>query len=107
MPHGIFLGSHLATQDRIGSPLTHTDSSLSGDTVVLENPTWKDKVFGPLLKNCREAFKILPGSHYAHVAKTHAEHENPPYPFVHAHIRHGMIDLTVNLLGLAVIVNSM
>ena len=105
MPHGIFLGSHLATQDRIG--FLHTDSTLSDETVVPERQTWKEKIFGPMLKNCREAFRIIPGSHYDHVAKTHAEHINPPWQFVHAHIYHGTIDLVVNLLGIAVVVNSM
>lgn len=107
MPHGIFLGSHLATQDRIGMPLSDVPSTFSDDLTTEEKKTWRYRIFGDVIHNCRTAFRILPVSHYATVPKTHAEHENPPYEFVHAHIYHGMIDLTVNLLGIAVIVNSL
>lgn len=39
--------------------------------------------------------------------KTHAEHENNGYAFVRAHIYHGMIDIAVSLLGIAVVINSL
>lgn len=106
MPHGIFLGSHLATQDRLGMEFTRSDSTFS-DVASAAAQTWRARMFGHIVYNCRTAFRILPATHYASAAKTHAEHENPPYAFVRAHLYHGMIDIAVNLLGIAVAVNAL
>ena len=38
---------------------------------------------------------------------THADRPNNSLPFIKAHLYHGLIDLVVNLLGIAVVVNSL
>ncbi|KAJ3525085.1 hypothetical protein NM688_g8459 [Phlebia brevispora] len=108
MPHGIFLGSHLATQDRLGMEFTR-DANPDFEDVAedVADQKWQHRYFGHIIYNCRTAFRIIPVSHYKDVPKTHADHVNPPYSFVRAHLYHGMIDIGVNLLGIAVAVNAL
>uniref|UniRef100_A0A0W0FN74 Uncharacterized protein n=1 Tax=Moniliophthora roreri TaxID=221103 RepID=A0A0W0FN74_MONRR len=95
MPHSIFLGSALATQDRVSTahrsafPEVRTPQSNSSDVdsddkkSEVETPT-TPKSLGQHLKTCShhlwtctcDAFKVPPPSSYATVAKRHSEREN-------------------------------
>lgn len=114
MPHSIFLGSALATQDRV-SPADklsrvetrwtmESDVDTAVATVVSPYPL---RVLNTICKNVREAFKIIPIDRFAEDPKTHADRENNSYEFVRAHVYHGMVDIAISLLGLAVVINSL
>lgn len=106
MPHSLFLGSALATQDRISPPPKDTQSlySLGGDTLA-ERPRR-----GPLQRAGRaivELFSVRRVERDLDNATTHADHENRAFAFVRAHIYHGIVDVVVSLLGFAVLINSL
>ena len=128
MPHSIFLGSHLATQDRISrgpDKLTRIDSTFSIDSDLTasplslslshhSSPPWYIRVLSAfrrkgreIKETLREVLKIEPASKYADEPKNHQEHENHSYAFVRAHMVHGMVDIAVSLLGIAVVINSL
>lgn len=117
MPHSIFLGSALATQNRLpdkNSKLSRVDSSFTVDSDTTCVPrTFKFSVSAPadLLRRFRRgfvnAFCIVPADQTASEPKTHADRENNNYAFVRAHIYHGTIDISISLLGLAVVINSL
>ncbi|GJE97814.1 Nramp-domain-containing protein [Phanerochaete sordida] len=115
MPHSIFLGSALATQDRISKPdkLTRIDTVDTGTTLAPR--TIKSRLTPPpphellrrFKKGFRNVFRIVPIGELPTDPKSHAEHENNTYTFVRAHIYHGMIDIAVSLLCIAVVINAM
>ena len=122
MPHSIFLGSALATQDRISTApekLARVDTMWSVDSdsatsVTVEVVPWYQKLFRKVKKEALQikemaltAFRIEPIERYAGEPKSHAEHRNHSYSFVRAHLYHGMIDIAVSLLGIAVVINSL
>ena len=122
MPHSIFLGSALATQDRISTApekLARMETTWSVDSdataaVTVEVLPWYKKVFRRLQKEALQikaialaAFRIEPIERYAGEPKSHAEHRNHSYSFVRAHIYHGMADMAISLLGIAVVINSL
>ncbi|KAJ7922848.1 putative transporter of the NRAMP family, partial [Mycena leptocephala] len=77
MPHSLFLGSALATQDRL-------TTEIPPEAVKLE----------PLkVADSRET--------------THADRENNSLAFIRAHLNHGIIDVVGSLLGFAVLINSL
>ena len=119
MPHSLFLGSALATQDRITSDAEahkslFTESSASSSQSEFETTTesasWWQSV-RRFLHRCKveviHVFRIIPMAKFANQATTHAEHDNRPLAVVRAHIYHGTIDMVVSLLGFAVVINSM
>ncbi|KIP03915.1 hypothetical protein PHLGIDRAFT_110303 [Phlebiopsis gigantea 11061_1 CR5-6] len=117
MPHSIFLGSALSTQNRLPQSkdkLSRTESSLTVDSEVTCVPR-KFKLSLPrpteLLRRSRRwfanTFRVVPIDEFSPEPKTHTDHENNSYAFVRAHIYHGMIDITLSLLGLAVVINSL
>ncbi|KAI0763666.1 natural resistance-associated macrophage protein [Irpex lacteus] len=118
MPHSIFLGSALATQDRISeSPdkLARIESTLTVDsdaTVTSNSASFVGfrRALASHMSEIRErlvsVFRV-DSLHGKVEPKSHAEHENNSYTFVRAHIYHGMIDIAISLLGLAVVINSL
>ncbi|TFK21529.1 natural resistance-associated macrophage protein [Coprinopsis marcescibilis] len=110
MPHSLFIGSALATQDRIEFREMKKDVWYDGDSdrTSFEGealPLWK-RVVRAIKKNVMSAFSKPPPSFYSQATK-HSEHENNPYAFVRAHIYHGIIDVAGSLLGFAVLINSL
>ncbi|KAI3616677.1 transporter protein smf2 [Moniliophthora roreri] len=96
MPHSLFLGSALATQDRI-TPPSYQDSG----------PDSKPKgVLASLRTNVINAFRTPPPSEYATNAKSHSERNNNSLAFVKGHLYHGIVDVALSLLGFAVVINS-
>ncbi|TFK90084.1 Nramp-domain-containing protein [Polyporus arcularius HHB13444] len=122
MPHSLFLGSALATQDRLSpapSPppkpptLRTVDSTLSTDSDVTISSTPSANKRGPyslleyVTASVRRHFRVLPSTVLPDEPKSHAEHENKPLAFVRAHLYHGIVDMVVSLLGLAVVINAL
>ncbi|KAI9060480.1 natural resistance-associated macrophage protein [Trametes sanguinea] len=123
MPHSLFLGSALATQDRVSqtparvkdTALTTLDSTLSSSSEVTISgiPSGTSRKRGPrslmeYVKACvKRHFRVIPVTDIAHMPASHAEHENRPYSFVRKHLYHGIVDMVISLLGLAVVINSM
>lgn len=115
MPHSLFIGSALATQDRIAYRKTMEDDDSS--STLSDSPTAARKSFlerlSPvyLLRACKSrvmtAFQTPPSSQYATQAKRHSERENNSAGFVSSHIYHGTIDVMLSLLGFAVVINSL
>ena len=96
IPHGPFLGSALATQNRASVKPIALSSTPSAH------------VTGP-----KGFIRMLP-KHFRpiyvdnlHDFTSHADRPNNPLSSVKAHPHHGVVDLVINLLGLAVIINSM
>ncbi|OSD00839.1 natural resistance-associated macrophage protein [Trametes coccinea BRFM310] len=123
MPHSLFLGSALATQDRVSqtparvkdTALTTLDSTLSSSSEVTISgiPSGSSGKRGPrslleYVKACvKRHFRVIPVTDVARMPASHAEHENRPYAFVRKHLYHGIVDMVISLLGLAVVINSM
>ena len=111
MPHGLFLGSALATQDRVSEgPFTMT-------VMLKENPSdesiplpQRNTTGGAFMNKLKKLFKptksdiddIIPDGRDGY-----ANWENRSNSFVRAHLRHGVVDVVVSLLGFAVIINSL
>lgn len=118
MPHSLFLGSALATQDRLSHKtkpvkLSTIDSTLSSDSDNTSfTPDASDRL-GPssLMEYARfwvrRHLRVVPVSDLPNEPKSHAERENRPYEVVRAHLYHGIVDMVISLLGLAVVINSM
>ncbi|CAL1694684.1 unnamed protein product [Somion occarium] len=119
MPHSLFLGSALATQDRITSSteltkpvfsVSSATSSQSGFTSASLATFRRSRLqsgFQHFKVAFLTAFRIVPVEEFANNPTTHAEHENRPLAIVRAHIYHGMVDIVVSLLGFAVAINAM
>jgi metal iron transporter len=111
MPHSLFLGSALATQDRISFRSKHNASNLAKiDNESLPMKTKKQSMFYRFYEDRKEAFlgafRKPPPSFYASATR-HGEHENNPFEFVKAHLYHGTFDMVGSLLGFAVMINSL
>lgn len=119
MPHSLFLGSALATQDRVSpakpkempSALSTMDSTLSTDSETTLSgsisSTPRRDVRARIISSLRRHFRIFPVSALGTDLRSHAEHENRPLTFVRAHLYHGIVDMVISLLGLAVVINSL
>jgi len=112
MPHSLFLGSHLATQDRVaGAPLkTVSTTTSSAFSFSLRSETRLQQAVRRSLRSfgtyCASLFRAE-SSNAPALPASHAEKENNSYAFVAAHLYHAMVDIVVCLLGFAVIINSM
>ena len=116
MPHSLFLGSALATQDRIA--YRHVEEkerqieAYASTTVAQQG---RLRCLGILIGQVIDYFKtsfliavcVPDPSIYATKAKRHSERENNPLGFVLAHIYHGIADLVITLGGFAVVINSL
>ncbi|KIK75789.1 hypothetical protein PAXRUDRAFT_18687 [Paxillus rubicundulus Ve08.2h10] len=112
MPHSLFLGSHLATQDRVskGPPKTFSESSLSQSQTSLGPPsTLLRRLHQSVTRHLRKLFIASPSDEtsYPSDVLTHKDRENNALAFVSSHIYHSIIDVVVSLLGFAVIINSL
>jgi len=102
MPHSLFLGSTLATQDRINFRERHSDK-----TERARRRSWILQFLQDRKEDVLSAFRKPPPNLYASAATRHGEHTNNPYEFVRAHIYHGTVDMIGSLLGFAVVINSL
>ena len=106
MPHGLYLGSRLATQDRV--------SSGSSDSSTLPTPSSAHvsmNKFAALKKSVKLLFSAKRVRRRGEEDQPdtwtpYGERKNNTIEFIQAHYKHGLWDLIVNLLGLAVLINS-
>ena len=116
MPHGLFLGSSLATQDRVSLPppkeihvhdLDSVDALPCPSTcsIVKENFFTVKRWLLASLRSWRVSDaeeQNLPDDKLGH-----AGWKNNTLPFVREHLRHGITDVVMSLLGFAVAINSL
>ena len=121
MPHGLFLGSQLATQDRVSDAPKHenssTDSLDSETTLPVHTPrtsglTGSLKIFSSISRLARHAFRSWKLSQNDDVERPtgeggHASWENKPLSFVRAHLKPVIADMVISLLGFAVAINAL
>ena len=121
MPHSLFLGSALATQEREPeeelsekSPSWDSSSTLASTlaektrTLVANVKAGMSK--DSLVRSAKRAFRMgrvreLEGE--GRPPRNHSEHENHSVGFVERHLTHGVVDMVVSLLGLALVVNAL
>ncbi|KAF9014158.1 natural resistance-associated macrophage protein-domain-containing protein [Cyathus striatus] len=118
MPHSLFLGSALATQDRVSYRplkeeeekeklvLSPTDSK-STDTSEKPPSSAVRRHMESAKESVMNAFRVPPKAMFSTAATQHCEHQNNTLSFVKAHIYHGIVDVVGSLLGFAVIINSL
>lgn len=118
MPHSLFLGSHLATQDRLSkeplvpvSPVSSLSSKvlereLTGTTSRREHVQYLGQV---IWRKFRSLFVVSPSELEALNArpKSYKDRENHSLEFVRSHLYHGMVDMVSSLLSLAVVINAL
>ena len=107
MPHSLFLGSALATQDRLSkTPLKDGNLSSSSLEPVPEErrPTG---ILNRIKSSLNEAFRTKAVDGHKNRPQRHEDRENNPYLFVKSHVYHGVVDIILSLLGVAVVINSM
>ena len=116
MPHSLFLGSALATQDRIsfrgpqdaeGTRDTVSEKERNDDSLPVQNHPYKKvsylrRLYGTFKKVILDAFLKPPANLYCY-----SERQKNSFEFVRAHIYYGMFDMVGSLLGFAVMINSL
>lgn len=110
MPHSLFLGSHLATQDRESKESIVPVSQLSKEARERESTEVSGherlKYIGRAIwQSFRSLFiaEELTGTR----PKSHEHRENNALEFVQSHLHHGIVDVVGSLLGFAVIINAL
>ncbi|KAI0343977.1 natural resistance-associated macrophage protein [Trametopsis cervina] len=103
MPHALFLGSFLATQDRVGS----SDTNLPYPIQTSEKPTYSSpkarlRVWLKSLFEVSRAERIAASREY----RNKYGHDNNSLSFIRNHLTHGIVDIVTSLLGVAVPINS-
>ncbi|EJD55393.1 natural resistance-associated macrophage protein [Auricularia subglabra TFB-10046 SS5] len=96
MPHALFLGSSLATLDRVAVDVSLPPPSMAGASTKTQ---MIKRVVGTL-------FSIEREDDASKRAQTHAEWENNALGFVLAHLKHAVADIVASLLGFAMVINS-
>ena len=99
MPHALFLGSYLATQDRISPEPVLPDLAVSSGPSNLR---------GRLGAWLRSLFAISRAERIA-ASRTYRDkygRENNELDFIRAHLSHGLVDVIASLLAVAVPINS-
>ncbi|KAJ6544260.1 natural resistance-associated macrophage protein-domain-containing protein [Mycena capillaripes] len=112
MPHSLFLGSALATQDRLSvetppvvvklEPLSVIDSRETTSKTLRESSR-----LARLVEFLASLFRTPPPSGSSTHVKRHADRENKSLDFIQAHLTHGIIDVVGSLLGFAVLINAL
>ncbi|KAJ7590974.1 natural resistance-associated macrophage protein-domain-containing protein [Mycena floridula] len=110
MPHSLFLGSALATQDRLSvgladkEELSRTSSTTFPDALhVSPFRAAPNRLFAFI----KSVFSAPPPSDYASRAIRHSDRENNSLAFVKAHMSYATVDIVTSLLGFAVVINSL
>ena len=116
MPHSLFLGSALATQDRIsfraprGAGTRNTANKKETDNSLQNQPSEKvshlRRLYEKFKKNILGAFIKPPADMYS-TRSSYGERQNNSFEFVRAHIYYGMFDIVGSLFGFAVMINSL
>ncbi|KAI0359087.1 Nramp-domain-containing protein [Trametes cingulata] len=98
MPHALFLGSYLATQDRVAPPPVLPVPASSGATDLRGRArAWFKSLF-----TISRAERIAASREY----RDKYGRQNNELGFIRAHLSHGLVDVIASLLGVAVPINS-
>ncbi|KZV68667.1 Nramp-domain-containing protein [Peniophora sp. CONT] len=100
MPHALFLGSHLATQDRVSTAPAPIPLPAGAETM----PRRKRAI--AYLKSFFTASRFERIAEDRQHRNQFARPESNTYEFVQAHLRHGLVDIVTSLLCVAVPINS-
>jgi metal iron transporter len=110
MPHGLFLGSRLATQDRLAND-SESDLPKFPETTSSRQMTLSQRMLRSIRSafSWRRLFSISRSDEtsYPPNVLTHADRENNKLGFVRSHMYHGMADVIASLMSFAVIINSL
>lgn len=106
MPHSLFLGSHLATQDRESKESIPPIPQLLDKTQEFEGSRRERlRYLGRAFwRNCRSLFIL---EELKPRPKSHEHRENNALEFVQLHLYHGIVNMVGSLLGFAVIINAL
>lgn len=99
MPHALFLGSNLATQDRVSDPPEPLPTPADARRLSFSQrfkQFWRSIIY--FSRSERDT-----GKDYT---SRHGFRQNNSLEFIRAHISHGTVDLIFSLMGLAVPINS-
>lgn len=120
MPHSLFLGSALATQERETEDMTSEErprgswswGSGIASAVKVKACSSMSKMKAGITKDSvrramRRAFYMGRVHHDRDPPRNHAEHENHSASFVERHLTHGTVDMVVSLLGIALVINAL
>ena len=126
MPHSLFLGSALATQDRISFradpkedldalPSTHHNTinkkdHTNDDSLRNQPRGYLQRLYGRFKKFILDAFIKPPPANANANMNGNGDGErrkNNSFEFVRAHIYYGMFDMVGSLFGFAVMINSL
>ena len=120
MPHSLFLGSALATQERESDELIPEERSCGGwsggsglASAALEkarSSLSKAKqafTVDGFCQSMRRAFYVGRVHEEGEPPRNHAEHENHSASFVQRHLTHGTVDMVLSLLGIALVINAL
>lgn len=106
MPHALFLGSSLATQDRVAlapPPPLHPPVLPSSQPITHRTLKSRVKDFVVPLFAVSRAERAAAARDYR---TKYGERENNSLAFIRQHLPHGVIDIITSLLGIAVPINS-
>ncbi|KAJ7755070.1 natural resistance-associated macrophage protein-domain-containing protein [Mycena maculata] len=112
MPHSLFLGSTLATQDRLAGEAPSGAVSLQSLQVAdFREASLEIRREPSRLCQLRDflvsLFRTPPPSPSSTRVKRHVDRENNTLTFIRSHLTHGIVDVVGSLLGFAVLINSM
>ena len=121
MPHSLFLGSALATQEREPEEESNekkrswdSDSTLASTLMEKTRSLVANARAGlskdSLVRSAKRAFhmgRVREIEGEERPPRNHAEHENHSAGFIERHLTHGVVDMVVSLLGLALVVNAL
>lgn len=107
MPHSLFLGSALATQDRLSQTHTKDDTLSISSLCSLPEERRPTGILYHITSSLNTAFRIKTLDDHGNRPQRHEDRENNSYAFVKSHVYHGIADIVLSLLGVAVVINSM
>ena len=125
MPHSLFLGSALATQDRISFRADPKEEDLDalpgtthintinkkdhtgGDSLRNQPRRYLQRLYGRFKKFVLDAFIKPPPPANGNGNGNGERRRNNSFEFVRAHIYYGMFDMVGSLFGFAVMINSL
>jgi len=100
MPHGLFLGSSLATQDRVSEePQEALPPPSPGQATIISRIRYKVSQLFRIDRAARETSTKDYRSKYG-------ERENNSLTFIRQHLSHGIADIVSSLIAIAVPINS-
>jgi len=108
MPHSLFIGSALATQDRLSPAPPKDDNTSTSSLGSLPEAQRRPRgILNRVKSALRKAFQVNALDAHKDRPQRHEDRENNSYWFVKSHIHHGVVDIVLSLLGIAVVINSM